>query len=131
MGFGDNTSEQVERVAREIVNASFKVHTRLGPGLLESVYETCLAYELTRLGLNVQRQLRIPIGYDDAVLDADLRLDLLVESCVVVEVKSVEKMIPLFDAQALTYLKLTNIRLCLLINFNVPLIKDGIKRIIR
>lgn len=103
----------------------------LGPGILESVYETCLAYELSKRGLKVLRQVMVPIVYDGQQLDDGLRLDLMVDDCVVVEVKAVEKMLPLFEAQALTYLKLTGKRLALLINFNVPLIRDGIKRIIR
>lgn len=131
MRYGENTSVEIERVAREIVDASFKVHQVLGPGILESVYETCLAYELSKRGLKVLRQVMVPIVYDGQQLDDGLRLDLMVEDCVIVEVKAVEKMLPLFEAQALTYLKLTGKRLALLINFNVPLIKDGIKRIIR
>ncbi len=131
MRYGENTSEQIERVAAQIVDAAFNVHSALGPGLLESVYETCLEYELKKRGLKVRRQLAVPLVYDGQELDADLRLDLLVADCVIVENKAVEKMVPLFDAQVLTYLKLTGHRLALLINFNVPLIKDGIKRIIR
>jgi GxxExxY protein len=130
MRYGESTSSEVERVAREIVDASFKVHQSLGPGILESVYETCLAYELSKRGLKVLRQVMVPIVYDGQQLDDALRLDLMVEDCVIVEVKAVEKMLSLFEAQALTYLKLTGKRLALLINFNVPLIKDGIKRII-
>lgn len=130
MGFGENTTETIERVASVVVDATLKVHRALGPGLLETVYEVCLAYELASRGLKVVRQLKVPIFYDGVELDAELRLDLLVEDCVVVEIKSVERMIPLFDAQALTYLRLTRLRLCLLINFNVALIKDGIKRIV-
>jgi GxxExxY protein len=117
-------------VARVIVDSAFAVHKKLGPGLLECIYEVCLAYEISKRGLKVLRQVRVPILYDGVQLDADLRLDLLVEDLVIVEVKSVERMIPLFEAQCLTYLKLTGKRLCLLINFNVPLIKDGIKRVV-
>jgi GxxExxY protein len=131
MRYGENTSVEVERVARDIVDASFKVHHALGPGILESVYEICLAYELSKRGLKVLRQVKVPIVYDGQQLDDGLRLDLMVEDCVIVEVKAVEKMLPLFEAQALTYLKLTGKRLALLINFNVPNIRDGIKRIIR
>ncbi len=130
MGFGETTDPNVEAVAKQIVDASLQVHRNLGPGLLESVYETCLAYELQKRNLTVRRQIEIPIIYDGQTLDADLRLDLLVEDCVIVECKSVERMLPVFEAQALTYLKLTGNRLALLINFNVPLIKDGIKRIV-
>ena len=130
MPFGENTSERVEQVAKAIVDAAYKVHRFLGPGLLESVYQTCLAYELARRGFAVARQMKVPIIYEGVSLDADLRLDLLIDDCMIVEVKAVEKMIPVFEAQSLTYLKLTGKRLCLLINFNVPLIKDGIKRIV-
>lgn len=130
MGYGESTSEEIEKVARVVVDAAFAVHKQLGPGLLESIYEVCLAYEIGKRGLTALRQVKVPVHYDGVILDADLRLDLLVEDCVIVEVKAVEKIIPLFQAQCLTYLKLTGKRLCLLINFNVPLIKDGIKRII-
>lgn len=102
----------------------------LGPGLLDSVYETCLVHELRSRNLTVERQVAVPVIYDDLRLDAGLRLDLLVESQVVVELKAVEKMLAVFDAQVLTYLKLSRHRLGLLINFNVPRIKDGIRRLI-
>lgn len=131
MGYGENTSAEVERVAREIVDACFKVHQALGPGILESVYETCLAYELTKRGLKASRQVKVPIVYDGQLLDDALRVDLFVEDCVIVEIKAVEKMVPLYDAQVLTYLRLMDKRLALLVNFNVPLIKNGIKRLIR
>ncbi len=121
---------KTELAATQVVDAAFKVHSSLGPGLLESVYETCLVHELKCRGLPTQRQLTIPVTYDDLRLDAGLRLDLLVDDCVVVELKAVENMLPVFDAQILTYLKLSGHRLGLLINFNVPLIKDGIKRLI-
>jgi len=121
----------LERVATQIVDAAFKVHSELGPGLLESVYEKCLAYELTKRGLRVQRQVLVPIMYDGVVLDEPLRLDLLVEESVIVEVKAVEKMHPVFHATMLTYLKLSGKRLGFIINFNVRIIKEGIKRVIR
>ncbi|MEW6352148.1 MAG: GxxExxY protein [Thermodesulfobacteriota bacterium] len=120
----------VNEVAGRIVDAAFQVHSRLGPGLLESVYEVCLAYELSSRGMKVQRQVTIPIIYDGVSLEAGLRLDLLVEGSVVVELKTVEDVIPVHKAQVLTYLKLLGLRLGLLINFNVPLIKDGITRIV-
>ena len=129
--YGESTTPEMERIAREIVDAAFKVHTTLGPGLLESVYETCLEYELLKRGLRVERQKKVTIRYDDVELDDALRLDLLVEGLVLVEVKAVETMHPVFTAQTLTYLKLTDRRLALLINFNVVRIKDGIKRLIR
>jgi GxxExxY protein len=128
--YGENTTSAIERVTREIVDAAFKVHKALGPGLLESVYQACLVYELLKRGLRVLQQVRVPIMYDGVQLATDLCLDLLVEDCVIVEIKAVEKMNPVFKAQALTYLKLTRKRLCFLINFNVPLIKDGIERIV-
>ncbi len=119
---------RVEEVARQIVDAAVVVHRALGPGLLESVYEECLAFELTRRGLKVESQVRVPIIYEGHRIAADLKLDLLVEDCVVVEVKAVEQMHPVFEAQLLTYLKLSGHRLGLLVNFNVPLMKDGITR---
>ena len=123
-------SGEIENIARHVVNAAFKVHSNLGAGLLESVYEICLAHELKKCGLKFQTQVAFPIIYDGVRLDAGLRIDLLVEDQLVVELKAVESMLPLFEAQLLTYLKLTGKRLGLLINFNVPKIKDGIRRII-
>jgi GxxExxY protein len=123
-------SSDTNRIAKEVVDSAFKVHSTLGPGLLESVYEICLAHELSKRGLKFQTQAMFPIVYDGARLDAGLRMDLLVEDQLIVEIKAVEAILPVFEAQLLTYLKLTNMRLGLLINFNVPQIKDGIKRII-
>jgi GxxExxY protein len=120
--------EYVNRVCQVVVDSALTVHRALGPGLLESVYEACLAYELTKRGYSCERQLVVAIEYDGVKLDDGLRLDLLVEKCVVVELKAVETLLPLHDAQLLTYLKLTGHRLGLLINFNVPLLKDGIRR---
>jgi GxxExxY protein len=131
--FGESfapVSQEVDRLAKQVVDAAFRVHSTLGPGLLESVYEICLARELSKRGLKFQTQVAFPIVYDGLLLDAGLRIDLLVEDQLVVELKAVETMLPLFEAQLLTYLKLTNKRLGLLINFNAPKIKDGIKRII-
>ena len=119
----------VERVAKQVVDASFTVHSALGAGLLESVYEVCLAYELTKRGLKAERQLALPVVYDNVHLEAGFRLDLVVERCVVVELKAVDTLLPVHTAQLLTYLKLSKYRLGFLINFNVPLIKDGIKRL--
>lgn len=121
-------SREVDAIAKEIVDAAFNVHRNLGPGLLESVYEICLMHELNKRNLDVEKQKRIPVLYDGVRLDTDLRLDMLVENKVVVELKAVETMLPVYEAQLLTYLKLTGKRLGLLINFNVPLIKYGIKR---
>ena len=119
-----------EAVARQVVDAAFAVHKNLGPGLLESVYEMCLCHEPGKRGVPYQRQVALPIVYDGVRLDAGLRLDLLAADCLVVELKAAEKPNPLFESQVLTYLKLTGHRVGLLVNFNVPLIKDGIRRII-
>nr|VFJ93097.1 MAG: GxxExxY protein [Candidatus Kentron sp. H]VFJ93843.1 MAG: GxxExxY protein [Candidatus Kentron sp. H]VFK00502.1 MAG: GxxExxY protein [Candidatus Kentron sp. H] len=123
-------SEQAERAAKIVVDAAYRVHSALGPGLLESVYEVCLCHKLKKRGILFRSQLVLPIVYDNVTLDAGLRLDLLVDDCLVVELKAVERMLPIHEAQLLTYLKLTNKRLGLLINFNVPLIKGGIRRIV-
>ncbi len=130
MGFGDTTSEEVERVAAAIVDSAFRVHTRMGPGLLESAYRTLMVYELRKRGFQVAFEVPVPLIYDEVKLDAGYRLDLLVNGCVIVEVKAVEKIHPVHEAQLLTYLKLTGVRLGFLINFHTKLIKDGIKRMV-
>ena len=119
-----------DKVAKQVVDAAFSVHSSLGPGLLESVYEVCLAHELGKRGLKVERQIALPVIYDKLRLHAGLRFDALVEGCVVVELKAVEKILPVHKAQILTYLKLSGHRLGLLINFNVPVIKNGIVRMV-
>lgn len=119
-----------EAIGKAIVNAAFEVHKRLGPGLLEKVYEVCLCHELRKKGYLVQRQIDIPIQYDDIVFDEGLRLDLLVNNLVICELKAVETVNPVWEAQILSHLKLTGKRLGYLINFNVPLIKNGIKRFV-
>jgi GxxExxY protein len=121
---------EIEHLAQQTVNAAIKVHKTLGPGLLESVYETCLAHELRKRGLAVETQVPIPIVYDGIRLEGGLKLDLLVQKQLIVEIKAVEEMNRIFKAQVLTYLKLANLRLALLINFNVHLLRDGIERII-
>jgi GxxExxY protein len=113
-----------------VLDAAFKVHSALGAGLLESVYETCLAYEIRRRGREVETQKHVPVIYEGVVLETGLRLDMLVDKMVVVEIKSVDQMNPVYEAQLLTYLKLTGLRLGLLINFNIPHLKDGIRRIV-
>jgi GxxExxY protein len=123
-------SEQVENYAKVVLDAAFKVHTSLGPGLLESVYETCLAHEIRKQGTLVETQLAIPIIYDGIHLETGLRLDMLVEKQLIVEIKAVEQLNSLYQAQLLTYLKLTGLRLGLLINFNVSHLRDGIKRLV-
>lgn len=119
---------EVDRIAKLVVDAAYTVHRSLGPGLLESVYEACMAHELRKRDVGYRAQVSLPIIYDGERIDAGLRLDLLVGECVIVELKAVERTVPLYDAQLLTYLKLTGHRLGLLINFNVPVIKDGIRR---
>jgi GxxExxY protein len=121
---------KVNELSGAVVNAAFTVHKKLGRGLLESVYEVCLAYELGKIGLKADRQVEIPVIYDNTRLEAGLRIDLLVENSIVVELKAVEQLLPVHEAQILTYLKLTGHRLGLLINFNVTLIRDGIKRFV-
>ena len=130
MGFGDTTSAEIERVATAIVDSAFRVHTRMGPGLLESAYRTLMIYELRKRGFEVACEVPVPLMYDEVKLDAGYRLDLLVNGCVIVEVKAVEKIHPVHEAQLLTYLRLTGIRLGFLINFHTKLIKDGIKRMV-
>ncbi len=122
--------EKVERIATQVIDSAVKVHSALGPGLLESVYETCLCLELKKRAIRYEKQIRIPVVYDGISIDSGLRLDLLVGGCVIVELKSVEKLLPVHDAQVLTYLKLAKVRLGLLLNFNVALMKQGIRRII-
>ena len=123
-------NERTEEIAKIIVNSAFKVHKNLGPGLLERVYEVCLAYEINKAGLVVQSQIDVPIVYDGVILKEKLRLDLIVENSVIIEVKAVEIVNPVWQAQIISHLKLTNNSLGFLINFNVPLIKSGIKRFI-
>jgi GxxExxY protein len=121
---------EAERVGKAVLDAAFKVHTALGPGLLESVYETCVAFELTQRGLTAPTQMALPVTYQGIKMDAGLRPDMIVEESVIIEFKSVDTMHPIFEAQLITYLKLTGIRLGFLINFNVVHLKDGIKRIV-
>jgi GxxExxY protein len=117
-------------VAKVVVDCAFKVHTALGPGLLESVYETVLAYELKKRGLSVQRQLPIPIDYDSMQFDEGFRADLVVNDLVIVELKSVEIIARVHSKQLLTYIRLAHKKLGLLINFGEALIKTGIKRVV-
>lgn len=120
----------LDRIARTVVDAGLKVHRALGPGLLESAYEACLAHELLQRGVALRRQVPLPLTYEGLELDAGYRLDLLVADELIVEVKAVEALSRLHEAQILTYLKLSGRRLGLLINFNTCLFKDGIRRII-
>jgi len=121
-------SKLEEEIGKAIVNAAFKIHNELGPGLLEKVYEVCLAHELRKAGYDAKRQIDIPIVYDGIQFDEGLRLDLLVNNLVIAELKAIDLVNPVWEAQVISHLKLTNLKLGYLINFNVPLIKDGIRR---
>ena len=123
-------SKKEESIAGKIVDAAYTVHKILGPGLLEKVYEVCFCHELSKRGLKNKRQVDIPIVYDGITFHEGLRLDVLVEELIICELKAVDEMNPVWEAQILSHLKLTGKRLGFLINFNVPLIKEGIKRII-
>lgn len=117
-----------DELTGQIIGAAIEVHRNLGPGLLESVYETCLAYELTQVGLKVERQKILPVTYKDFVIDQGYRLDLLVEKRVIVELKTVEHVTKVHEAQILSYLRLSGCQVGLLINFNERMLKHGIKR---
>lgn len=119
---------ETEKYAAVVVDSALRVHSALGPGLLESVYEACLAHELSKRGIPIQRQVILPVVYDGMTIESGLRIDLIAGDAVVVEVKTVERLLPVFEAQILTYLKMSGLRLGLLINFNVPLIREGIRR---
>ncbi|HZH34787.1 MAG TPA: GxxExxY protein [Pyrinomonadaceae bacterium] len=120
----------LNRISGAIIDSAMKVHTALGAGLLESVYEACLAHELRKRGLRVETQVALPVFYEGVKIDAGYRIDLLVESSVIVELKAVEQIAPIHQAQLLTYLKLSGKKLGLLINFNTVHLKNGIKRLI-
>ena len=123
-------SSHTEEIVKTILDSAYQVHTALGPGLLESVYEACMVHELNLRNINVKSQITLPVIYKGMKVDSGYRLDILVEDCVIVEIKSSDIISPVHCAQLLTYLKLTNIRLGLLLNFNVIHLRDGIKRII-
>jgi GxxExxY protein len=121
---------QENEISKIIIDTAFKVHSELGPGLLESVYEEIMYYELSNLGLSVQRQKGIPVIWNNIKMELGFRADLIVENKVIIEIKSVELIAPVHPKQLLTYLRLTNMKLGLLINFNEPVIKNGIKRVV-
>ena len=125
---GETSAMNINEVSGQVVDAAMKVHSALGPGLLESAYEACLLHELRKRGRKVLSQVALPVVYDGVKIDVGYRIDLLVEDVVIVELKAVEKLLPIHDAQLLSYLKLGGYRLGLLINFNVLHLKDGIKR---
>ncbi len=119
----------IDEIATDIVDSAFRIHSKLGPGLLESAYEACLEYELRKRGYVVERQKPQPVIYDEIKIEVGYRLDLLVNDAVIIELKAVEQTLPIHQAQLMTYLKLSGKTLGFLINFNVPLIKHGIRRI--
>ncbi|AQR63236.1 GxxExxY protein [Brevundimonas sp. LM2] len=123
-------SAEVNRIGKAATDAAFTVHSALGPGLLESVYEACLFEELRAVGLAVDRQVAIPLRYREARLDVGFRLDLLVDRSVIVEIKAIDALASIHVAQVLTYLKFSNLRLGYLLNFNVSRLKDGLRRIV-
>ena len=122
--------EKVNKTTEQIIGAAIDVHRELGPGLLESAYEACLAYELIRRGLKVERQKEIPLHYHEVILDCGYRMDLLVQETVVVEVKAQDRLLPIHEAQLMSYLKLSGCKVGLLINFNVKILTSGVKRIV-
>ncbi len=119
---------EIEKLGKHIVNAAYEVHKELGPGLLESVYEICLFEELLNRNIIVERQIQLPVFYKGKAVHKDFYIDLLVEKSIIIELKAVECLMPVHEVQLLTYMKLSKIKLGYLINFNVPLIKQGIRR---
>ena len=120
----------IETIAREIVDSAIRIHTRLGPGMLEGAYEACIEYELNKRSLAVKKQVPMPLRYEDLALDVGYRLDLIVEDSVVIELKTVQQLLPIHKAQLLTYLRSGDFRLGFLLNFNTIHMRDGIKRIV-
>jgi len=120
---------EINQITEKVIGAAIEIHKILGPGLLESAYEECLCYELSRARISFRKQVDLPVSYKEVKLDCGYRIDLLVEEEVIIELKTVEKLLPIHEAQLLTYLKMLDKRLGLLINFNVPVLRDGIKRI--
>ena len=125
-----NQEERLNKITEVIIGAAINVHRALGPGLLESTYEACIVYDIVKAGLKLVQQKPLPIVYHNIKLECGYRIDILVENSVIVEIKSVERLLPIHKAQLLSYLKLSNCRVGLLINFNVEVLKNGIKRIV-
>jgi GxxExxY protein len=121
---------EIEDVASKIVAAAMKVHNALGPGLLESAYQKCIQYELQKSELKVECEVALPVVYDKVKIDAGYRIDMIVDGSVIIENKTVEKLLPIHEAQLLTYLKMKNCRIGFLLNWNVPRMKDGIRRMV-
>ncbi len=127
----EKTREEIENLATIIVDSMVHVHRELGPGLLESTYQACLQFELATRGIKSEVEQKLPVRYKGLLIEAGFRLDMLVENCILVENKSLSEVPPVCMAQTITYMKLTGVRLAFLVNWNVPLIKDGIQRIVR
>ncbi len=125
-----DTKELSDRLSKQIIGAAIEVHRTLGPGLLESAYEGCLCHELRLRGIRYERQVALPVIYKGTQLDCGYRIDVLVEELVIVELKAVERVEAIHEAQLLTYLRLTNLWLGLLVNFNVPVLRQGVKRLV-
>jgi GxxExxY protein len=122
--------EEYYSLTEQVIGSAIEVHKTLGPGLLESVYQRCLAYELNQRNINFATEVTIPIHYKDQKIDCAFRADIIVENKIILELKAIEKILPIHEAQLITYLKLTKMRLGLILNFNTKLLKDGIKRMI-
>ncbi len=123
-------NDRLDEISHRIIGAAIEVHRHLGPGLLESAYQSCLAFELKQLGLKVEEQKTLPVVYKQVKLDCGYRLDLVVEDEIIVEIKAIEKLLPIHEAQLLSYLRLAKKRVGLLMNFHVPVLKNGLKRIV-
>ena len=123
-------SPEIDALAKVVVDCAYKVHSAIGPGLLESVYQACLAYEIRNRGVRLLTEVVLPVTYDGLEIEAGLRLDMLVGDVIILELKSVEKLLPVHDSQLLTYLRLSRLRLGFLVNFNVSLFRDGVKRFV-
>jgi len=126
----NNDAQRVNALSRNVLDAAMIVHSALGPGLLESAYEHCLLYELRKHGIHAMAQVQLPIIYDQQEIEAGYRIDMLIENSIIVELKTVERLLPIHEAQLLSYLKLADKRLGLLINFNVSQLQHGIKRMV-
>ena len=121
---------EFDKLSRKVIGLSIEVHRELGPGLLENTYKQCLAYELSQAGINFQMEVELPVKYKNVLISCGYRIDLLIENNLIIELKSVDKIIPIHEAQLLTYMKLSGIKVGLLMNFNEIVLKDGIKRFV-
>jgi GxxExxY protein len=130
MNRGDAETQRMNEITEKVIGACIDIHRQLGPGLLESAYEECLCYDLSTLGLAFERQKDLPVAYKRVRLACGYKIDIVDESLVVIELKAVERLLPIHEAQLLTYLKLSDLSVGLLINFNVPVLKQGLKRIV-